>query len=661
MKLTKLCKRLGSLILCAALMITLIPPVSVSAATSLRGESIYQIMVDRFYDGDSSNNATGEAFRYTEDTQDDFRYMHGGDWQGIIDKISYIKNMGYTAIWISPVSDPQLWGMPDANGTQWPTAYHGYNVYDPNRASRYFGSEDAEASKAKLKELVDVCHENGIKVILDIVPNHVGDYLQGTGDEAHYITSTGLKDGTEVQPAAPFNNISWYHNNGDINFDLEHPHTTESTQMLEDHDLGGLDDIDFDNAEAKSAMFDSIKSWFTYTGADAARVDAAKCMNPSDINELQNYLGVATFGENVDMDVSFVKDWVGDDAETGMLDFPLFQAIVNDFAYGQNFNNTSELSIQAVFDQDELYGTHVNDMVTFIDNHDRNRFLTEAGGDVDKLHNALTFIFTCRGIPVVFQGTEQNRGNANGEIISGIADTWNRWSMVTKDENGNVIKDYFDTSTDTYQLIADLNELRSQYEALADGTQREMWTSMHTYAFSRRVDSGVNEGQEVICAFHNAEGTETITMSIRAESSIQAGTTLVNVMDPNDKITVSEDRTITVTLTGNNSKIYVVDEDAGTYVPVTFTINNATTDWGQNVYIAGNCAELGNWEPTSAAGPAACPDYPTWTLTTYLQAGTSIEFKAIKIDSSGNATWQEGNNHSYTVPSSGAGAVSISW
>src|SRR5699024_12244219 len=70
-------------------------------------------------------------------------------------------------------------------------------------------------------------------------------------------------------------------------------------------------------------------------------------------------------------------------------------------------------------------------------NHDRNRFLTEAGGDVDKLHNALTFIYTARGIPVVFQGTEQNRGNANGQIISGIADTWNRWSMQTKDANGD--------------------------------------------------------------------------------------------------------------------------------------------------------------------------------------------------------------------------------
>lgn len=654
--------KLMSAILCMALIFTILPAIPASAATSLRGESIYQIMVDRFYDGDPTNNATGEAFRYTENTQDDYRYMHGGDWQGIIDKIPYIKGMGYTAIWISPVTDPQLWGIPDANGTQWPTAYHGYNVYNPNRANRYFGAEDSQESKAILKELVDTCHENGIKVIIDVVPNHVGDYLQGIGSDAHYLTdSTGLKEGTQLQPVAPFNNVQWYHNLGDINWDLEHPHTAESTQMLEDHDLGGLDDIDLDNEDAKSAIYDSIKDWFTYTGADAARVDAAKCMKPSDIHELQEYLGVATFGENFDMDVSFVKDWVGDNAETGMLDFPLFQAIVNDFAYGQNFNNTSELSIQAVLDQDWMYGDHLNDMVTFIDNHDRNRFLTEAGGDVDKLHNALTFIYTARGIPVVFQGTEQNRGNANGQIISGIADTWNRWSMQTKDANGNVTKDYFDTSTDTYQLIADLNGLRSQYEALADGTQREMWTSMHTYAFSRRVDSGENEGQELICAFHNAEGTETTTMSIRAESSIAPGTTLVNVFNPNDKITVSSDKKITISLTGNSSKIYAVDEDADPLVPVTFTVNNATTNWGENVYITGNCDELGNWDPEKAVGPAVCPDYPAWTLTVYLPAGSNIEFKAIKKDESGNVTWQDGDNRTYTVPTTGTGQISINW
>lgn len=653
--------RWGNLFLCILLMLSMLKPINVHAANTLQGEAIYQIMVDRFYDGDSSNNATGEAFRFTENAEEDFRYMHGGDWQGIIDKISYIKGMGYTAIWISPVSDPQLWGVPDSNGKQWPTAYHGYNVYDPNRASRYFGFDDPIESKEKLKELVDVCHDNGIKVILDIVPNHIGDYLQGVGNEAHYISDSGLKEGSQVQPALPFNNILWYHNKGDINFDLEHPHTETSTQMLEDHDLGGLDDIDFDNPEAKQAIFDSIKDWFTYTGADSARVDAAKCMKPSDIHELQEYLGVATFGENFDMDVDFIKDWVGENGETGMLDFPLFQAIVNDFAYGKNFNNTSEISIQSIFDQDELYGENWNDMVTFIDNHDRNRFLTESGGDIEKLHNALTFIFAARGIPVVFQGTEQNRGNANSEVISGIADTWNRWSMVTKDENGNVIKDYFDTSTDTYQLIATLNELRQEYEALSFGTQREMWTSMHTYAFSRRMDDGEKEGQELICAFHNSLDTDTVTMSIRAESTIAPGSTLVNVMNPNDKITVSADKKVTITLTGNQAKIYAVDEEAEESIPVTFHIKNATTNWGQDIYIVGNCAALGNWDADEAIGPATCPAYPDWDLTAYLPLGKEIEFKAIKKDKSGNVVWQGGSNHKYTVPLSDFGEVSVDW
>lgn len=662
MKLSKM-KKLRRYLFCflsiLLLSVTLLPA-NAFAATSLRGESIYQIMVDRFYDGDSGNNAAGEAFRYTENSQDDFRYMHGGDWQGIIDKIPYIKGMGYTAIWISPVSDPQLWGVPDASGKQWPTAYHGYNVYDPNRASRYFGTEDPEASKAKLKELVDLCHQNDIKVIFDIVPNHVGDYLQGTGSGAHYLTDTGLKEGTQLKPAAPFNSISWYHNLGDIDFSKELPHTPESTQMLEDHDLGGLDDIDYHNPGAKAAMFGSIKNWFDETGADAARVDAAKCMYPSDINELQNLLNVATFGENFDMDVNFIKDWVGDNGETGMLDFPLFQAIVNDFAKGQNFNNTSEISLQSIFDQDYLYGSHANDMVTFIDNHDRNRFLTEAGGDVNKLQNALTFLFTARGIPVVFQGTEQNRGNANGKLIDGIADTWNRWSMVTKDADGNVINDYFNTDTDTYQLIAQLNNLRSQYPALQYGTQREMWTSTHFYAFSRRIDSGENEGQELICAFRNAEGAETVTMSVRAESTLTPGTVLVNTMDENDRIAVSSDGKVSITLNGNQSKIYAPDPDSSALSKVTFTIHNATTAWGENIYIAGNTAALGNWNTDLAAGPAACPDYPTWVLTTYLPTDQTIEFKAIRRDSNGKVTWQNGNNHTYTVPAN-EGNVDISW
>ena len=630
-------------------------------STSLQGERIYQIMVDRFYDGDPSNNATGEAFRYGESTEDDFKYMHGGDWQGIIDKLSYIKGMGYTAIWISPVSDPQLWSVPGADGAQVPTAYHGYNVYDPNRANRYFGAEDPVESKQILKELVDACHAQGIKVIFDVVPNHIGDYIKGTGTNAAYSNATSYKTGTQLQPAAPFNNVNWYHNLGEIDWSQEHPHTASTIQMLENHDLGGLDDIDLDIPQAKQAIYDSIEYWFDYTGADAARVDAAKCMKPSDIHELQEQLGVPTFGENFDMCVDFVADWVGENAETGMLDFPLFQAIVNGFAYGNSFSDTNSISLKSVLDQDYLYGDSANEMVVFIDNHDRNRFLTEAGGNVDRLQNALTFLFTVRGVPCVFQGTEQNRGNANNQLMGGIADIWNRWCMVQKDSNGNVIKDYFNTSTDTYQLIQDLSELKDSYPALSYGTQREMWAEPNVYVFSRRIDTGVDTGDEIICAFNNSDTSRSVFVPLRAESSISAGTILENVFDSSDRITVSNSEKIAITVGPNSNKIYKVSENqtAAALVPVTFTVHNATTEMGQNVYIAGNHEALGNWNPSNAAGPASCPLYPTWSVTVNLPVGQTIQFKAIKRDI-GDVAWETCGNRSYTVPS-GGGSIAFDW
>lgn len=384
-------------------------------AMTLQGERVYQIMTDRFFDGDPTNNATGEAFRYQEVTAEDMTYMKGGDWQGIIDKIPYIKGMGYTAIWISPVTDPQLWSIPDENGVQGPTAYHGYHTYDPNRANRYFGADNPQESKEILKELVDECHAAGLKVFFDVVPNHMGDFLKGIGSNAHYSSATVYKAGTQLQPAAPFNNISWYHNLGDIDWSQEYPRTEASLQMMENHDLSMLDDIDYDVPAAKQAMLNAIKGWFDYTGADGARIDAAKCMYVSDIHDLQEYIGVPTFGENFDMDVSFVSQWVGDNGQVGMLDFPLFQAIVNSFAHGDSFNT----NIKAVLDQDYLYGDNANEMMVFLDNHDRNRFLTEAGGNVAKLQNALTFLFTVRGNPVVFQGTEQNRGNMYDDLMLG--------------------------------------------------------------------------------------------------------------------------------------------------------------------------------------------------------------------------------------------------
>ena len=95
----KTTKRILSLVMCLAMLLPFtlqIVPVAAADtgatnAMTLQGERIYQIMTDRFYDGDPTNNAQGEALRYQEITAEDMRYMKGGDWQGIIEKIPYIR------------------------------------------------------------------------------------------------------------------------------------------------------------------------------------------------------------------------------------------------------------------------------------------------------------------------------------------------------------------------------------------------------------------------------------------------------------------------------------------------------------------------------------------------------------------------------------------
>ncbi|GAI90233.1 unnamed protein product [marine sediment metagenome] len=113
---------------------------------------IYQILTDRFCDGDPSNNDFGQG----EYKLGDFRFYQGGDWQGIIDKMDYIKNLGVTAIQISPIHHNQ-WMSQDKTHA----GYHGYFIYDFYSPEPHFGTLE------KLKELVEAAHGSGIAVILD--------------------------------------------------------------------------------------------------------------------------------------------------------------------------------------------------------------------------------------------------------------------------------------------------------------------------------------------------------------------------------------------------------------------------------------------------------------------------------------------------------------
>lgn len=135
-----------------------------------RDEIIYQLFTDRFADGDPSNNYNVDLTRWGK--------YHGGDWQGVIDKMDYLKDLGVTTIWISPV----VKNVEEDAGF---ASYHGYWTQDFKDVNFHFGD------MAKLREMIKVAHDNGIKVILDIVVNHIGQLfyydINGNGYPDDYL------------------------------------------------------------------------------------------------------------------------------------------------------------------------------------------------------------------------------------------------------------------------------------------------------------------------------------------------------------------------------------------------------------------------------------------------------------------------------------------
>ena len=135
-----------------------------SNRTDFRDESIYFMMTTRFYDGDPSNNVlcwdNQEAQKSTKDP------CWRGDFQGVIDKLDYIKALGFTAIWITPV-------VQNASGYD----YHGYHASDFSKVDcRYQSGDGKKSGDVMFQELIDKAHAKGIKIILDIVLNHTGNF-----------------------------------------------------------------------------------------------------------------------------------------------------------------------------------------------------------------------------------------------------------------------------------------------------------------------------------------------------------------------------------------------------------------------------------------------------------------------------------------------------
>ena len=559
------------------------------------GDVIYQVLVDRFSNGDTSN----DNFGYGEYDPNNLGMYHGGDWKGLTNHLQYVKDLGVTAIWISPVSQQQPLSR---DGTE--ASYHGYFTHDFATPNEHFGS------KTDLQNLVNTAHSMGLKMILDVVPNHTADYLAGT--------STTYSP-TTYAPAAPLNDSSLFHHNGDCAFD-----GSMNQSQLETCDLGGLDDLDQSNATVDSYLKNTYKDWVQGVGFDGVRVDAARSIPQTWLNSFQQAIGVPSFGEVFDGNVDYVSSY--QNYEWGVLDFPYFFTARDAIAGDGDLNNLSNL-----FAQDYKY-VNANRLETFLDNHDRARFLARAGDNYQRLREGLTFLMTSRGVPVIYYGTEQaDNGNMNANEVP-IANKDNRKDLSSFSETGSI-----------YVHIKRLNEIKKAYPSLQVGTQREMWKDTNVYAFSRRVDS---TGAETISAISDSWDAQTRTIPLRAESTIAVGTVLTNLMNPNESVTVQSGgvtgKQIPVTLGEHDAKVFAPGAPVSTYTPPARTLTTIrvhyNVGYGNSVSIRGDTNPF-SWTQGIAARNTATD---VWEFQLErIPAGQSFQFKPLINDT----TWSAGNNY----------------
>jgi len=360
---------------------TLLALISFATAQDFKKQVIYQIVTDRFFNGDATNDNPSQSAGLFDSTQTNWFAYWGGDLAGIQQKMSYIKGMGVTAIWISPPVDNENLNM--ASGTPISAPYHGYDARDFMRVEEHFGS--SSNSWTALDNLVTAAHSNGIKVIVDWANNH-SNYNGGGEFGALYNNGTFM--------ASDSNDPNGYfHHNPNIS-------DYNDRYQLQYYTLVGLEDLNQENATIDSYLKTAIHQFQTH-GADGFRLDAIKhvtwgweySLANSVFNQSPSFLFGEWYNNNPSDPLYHDAYKFANKSGIGELDFGVNTAVRDVFASNNNFSE-----IDGNISAENSNFSWNNDLVTFFDSHDESRLLT-LNNNNNRLHEAIAFLLTCRGIP----------------------------------------------------------------------------------------------------------------------------------------------------------------------------------------------------------------------------------------------------------------------
>jgi glycosidase len=459
---------------------------------------LYLIMPDRFANGDPSNDDPVVS-RGLHD-RSNARYYHGGDFQGILEHLDYLRDLGVTALWITPIYD----NANQLGPRQAMTDYHGYGAVDFYAADEHFGD------LAKFRELVDSAHARGIKIVLDQVANHTGP------------THPWLKDPPTT---------TWFH--GDATQHLANtwrtwtlisPHLTPPTQIstLDGWFAGILPDLNQNDPEVARYLIQNTLWWISRTGIDAIREDTLPYVPRWFWHDWtgairQRYPSFSVIGEVFDGDPALVSYFQAgqerDGVDTGvdsLFDFPLHYMIRKVFAEGSQLRTLPQMLAH-----DFLY-PNASRLVTFFDLHDVPRFMNEPGATFDGLKRAFTFLLTARGIPLIYYGDEI--GLPGGSDPDNRRDFPGGW----KDDPHNAFVPSGRTPEQQmlFEHLRKLTHLRAEMSALRSGKMVDLLTEDDAWAFACVAPQG-----SVLVVFNNSKEPATLRIPL-ASSGIAKGARL---------------------------------------------------------------------------------------------------------------------------------------
>jgi len=457
---------------------------------------VYLILPDRFANGDPTNDAPAE-FPAAHDRRKPRAY-HGGDLRGLQAHLPYLKDLGVTSVWLTPILK---------NGAA--QDYHGYAAIDLYAVDPHLGT------LTDYQQLVEAAHKQHMKVFFDVVPNHVGplhpwvkdlpaaDWFHGTA-ELHLSSASPVKSdfyGLATRKNDPFEA-------------LVDPHTPlEMRRNLTDGWFAGvLPDMNTENPLVVEYLIQNSIWWAEISGLDGYRIDTFPYVSRTFWEQWHRelrriYPRLSTIGEVFHPDPTvtsfFVggrKGWDGIDTQlTTVFDYPTYFALRDVL-----LNAASPGHLRNVLRQDSLY-PHPEFLVTFFANHDVPRFAGAAGSTSEELKLAFGLTLTLRGIPQLYYGDEI--GMTGGNDPDNRRDFPGGWA---EDEHNAFTREGRTPSEQQIFLyVQTLLRLRQAHDSLRGGTLWHLAGDDSSYVYLRE-----SEEEKLVLAFHNGSSPKSLTVSL---------------------------------------------------------------------------------------------------------------------------------------------------